>query len=163
MSARLAAGVVCALLACACAESRSGPEVELRIVNTDETAGSESPQQIVPQLATVQTVGGELVVRGIILVPDPCDDVHAHVAADGASAVLQIVARLSPRHAGRCDTAGEATLLHYQAAIRNLPGAAEHLRVLHDYQGLSGSGPEAGRWADHVAYDGPMSTAGGGP
>lgn len=163
MIPRLAAGAVFGLLAWACAEPGAGPRVELQVVHSDEVREIGRPDQLASELASPQRQADGVAVRGIILVPDPCDDVRARLDSDTSAVVLRVTARLSRAHEGRCDKDGRTTILHYHATIRDLPPGARRLRVVHDYQGLPTSDPSAARWAEHVAYDGPVGGAGSAP
>ena len=163
MIPRLARGAVLGLLAWACAEPGAGPRVELQVVHSDEVREVGRPDQLAAELASPRLQSDGVAVRGIILVPDPCDDVRAQLDPDTATVVLRVTARLSRAHKGRCDTEGRTTILHYHATIHDLPPGARRLRVVHGYQGLPASDPSAARWADHVAYDGPVGGAGSGP
>jgi hypothetical protein len=160
---RAALGLLLPVAGLACSAPGAGPRVEFSVVHSDEVREIGRADQVASELASPQPQSDGVSVRGIILVPDPCDDVRARIDPDTMAVVLRVTARLSRAHAGRCDREGQTTILHYHAILRDLPPGTGRLRVVHDYQGLPASDPSAARWAEHVAYDGPVGGAGSAP
>lgn len=154
-------GLLLAFALSACGEPKAEPGVEIQIVHTDEVGGAGRPDRLAPELASPLMQADGLVVWGIILVPDPCDKLRARIEPDTSAVLLRVTARLSHGRGG-CGIDERTTLLQYRAILGTTKPDARRLRVVHDY-GLPESDPSSVRWAEHVAYDGPIDGAERGP
>ena len=103
---------------------------------------------------------GSITLNGIMLVPDQCDKVRAHLKPDTATVVLHIAAQLSSGHTGKCASENQITLMQYTAEVIGLPPGTHRLRVIHEYYGLRTSDPTRNRWRSRIAYEGEVTIRG---
>jgi len=149
-----------ALLAAAVSCSSGGGESELEfaVVHTDAVeSNAGSPVQLPPEPTFAEGGAGSIHVRGLIAMPDQCDDVSAEVVPDRAALTMRVVVRGSRRHSGACGRADRVVMAQYEATLRRLAPGPHQLRIVHDYRGVDpgerrGTGdPAAGLWRDHEA------------
>ncbi|HKP75726.1 MAG TPA: hypothetical protein VJT67_09300 [Longimicrobiaceae bacterium] len=101
-----------------------------------------------------------LSLNGMMLVPDQCDIVRAHLQRDTTTLVLHIAAQLSSGHQGACASESQITLMQYSVEVTALPPGTYRLRVVHEYYGLRTSDPSRNRWRNRVAYEGDVTIRG---
>ena len=127
-----------ALLAAAvsCSSGGGEPALEFAVVHTDAVeSNSGSPVQLPPEPTVAEGGAGSIHVRGLIAVPDQCDDVGAEVVADGAALTMRVVVRGSRRHSGACGRADRVVMAQYEATLRRLAPGPHQLRIVYDYRG----------------------------
>lgn len=145
------------MLAC----SRPGePAVRLTITHVDRVDGGAIDAAQHAELAAPMASSGSITLNGIMLVPDHCDKVRAHLQRDTTTLVLRIAAQLSSGHQGVCAPENQITLMQYSAEVTALPPGTYRLRVVHEYYGLRTSDPTRNRWRNRVAYEGNVTIRG---
>lgn len=148
-----------ALLAAAvsCSSGGGEPALEFAVVHTDVVeSNSGSPVRLPPEPTFAEGGAGSIHVRGLIAMPDQCDDVGAEIEFD-PKASMRVVVRGSRRHSGVCGRADRVVLAQYEATLRRLAPGPHRLRIIYDYRGVrpgerrGADDPAAELWRDHEA------------
>lgn len=118
-----------------CDRARSGPAVEFVITHTDPVRDFQGTPGGLPPDPTVAVGGtGSIQVRGIIALPDQCDDVGANVEPAGAELTLRVVVRGSRTHQATCGPVDRVVMAQYEATVERLSPGPYLLRVVYDYR-----------------------------
>lgn len=144
--------------AVSCSSGGGEPALEFAVVHTDAVeSNSGSPVQLPPEPTFAEGSAGSIHVRGLIAVPDQCDDVGAEVVPDRAALTMRVVVRGSRRHSGVCGRADRVVMAQYEATLRRLAPGYHQLRIVYDYRGVrpgerrGADDPAAELWRDHEA------------
>ena len=149
-----------ALLLAGCIREEDGPSVEFAIVHTDSVRDfMGTPGGLPPEPTVVEGATGSIQVRGIIALPDRCDDVGADLDAVGSDLTLRVAVRGSNAHRGTCGPADRVVMAQYEATLGHLSPGLYRLQITYDYRRIrageqrSAEGPRsaADRWQDHRA------------
>ncbi|MEW5926037.1 MAG: hypothetical protein AB1941_00985 [Gemmatimonadota bacterium] len=128
------------------------------MVHTDVVeSNSGSPVRLPPEPTFAEGGAGSIHVRGLIAMPDQCDDVGAEVVPDRAGLTMRVVVRGSRSHSGACGRADRVVMAQYEATLRRLAPGPHRLRIVYDYRGVrpgerrGADDPAAELWRDHEA------------
>lgn len=151
--------IVLPLMVIGCSEPGERPSAEFAVIHTDPVPRpAGNPGQLPPEPTTADGGAGMIRVRGIIGMPDECDDLGAEVASDSLRLILRIIVRGSRAHRSACGPSDGSIMAEYEAAIRGLEPGVYRLHIHYDYRGVRQetraqsvpAGP-AERWPDHEA------------
>jgi hypothetical protein len=141
-----------------CSFGRGEPAFEFGVVHTDAVeSNAGSPVRLPPEPTVAQGGAGLIHVRGLIALPDQCDDVGAEVEPDQNVLTMRVVVRGSRRHSGACGRADRVVMAQYEATLRHLAPGPHHLRIIYNYRGVrpgerrGADDPAAELWRDHEA------------
>lgn len=153
-------GFTAALLLAGCTREEVGPSVEFAIVHTDPVGGfMGTPGGLPPEPTVAEGGTGTIQVRGIIALPDRCDDVGADLDVLGSELTLRVAVRGSRAHRGACGPADRIVMAQYEATVGRLSPGLYRLHVAYDYRRLRAKEQRAtdsprspsDRWQDHGA------------
>lgn len=149
-----------ALLLPGCTRKEVGPFVEFAIVHTDPVGGfMGTPGGLPPEPTVAEGRTGSIRVRGIIALPDRCDDVGADLDAVGSELTLRVGVRGSSAHLGACGPADRVVMAQYEATVGRLRPGSYRLHIAYDYRRLRAKEQRtmdtlrspSDRWQDHDA------------